>query len=99
MCQGNLFSIGKRDIDLRCWYFCFCDVSVRHEKMAGGSRIEDCPILNVVFEDGGESAADVKQQSSIRKRKRAVDDVDILPMPESNDPLASKLNSSFLFPP
>ena len=48
------------------------------------------PILNVVFEDGGESAADVKQQSSIRKRKRAVDDVNILPMPESNDPLASK---------
>ena len=48
------------------------------------------PILNVVFEDGGESAADVKQQSSTRKRKRAVDDVNILPMPESNDPLASK---------
>ena len=48
------------------------------------------PMLNVVFEDGGESAADVKQQSSTRKRKRAVDDVNILPMPESNDPLASK---------
>ena len=48
------------------------------------------PILNVVFEDGGESAADVKQQSSTRKRKRAVDDVNILSMPESNDPLASK---------
>ena len=50
------------------------------------------PILNVVydFDGGGESAADVKQQSSIRKSKRAVDDVNILPMPESNDPLASK---------
>ena len=48
------------------------------------------PMLNVVFEDGGESAADVKQQSSTRKRKRAVDDANILPMPESNDPLASK---------
>ena len=48
------------------------------------------PILNVVYDDGGESAADVKLQSSIRKRKRAVDDVNILPMPESNDPLASK---------
>ena len=44
------------------------------------------PILNVVYDDGG----DVKLQSSIRKRKRAVDDVNILPMPESNDPLASK---------
>ena len=47
------------------------------------------PILNV-DDGGGESAADVKLQSSIRKRKRAVDDVNILPMPESNDPLASK---------
>ena len=44
------------------------------------------PILNVVYDDGG----DVKLQSSIRKRKRAVDDVNILPMPESNDPLTSK---------
>jgi len=47
------------------------------------------PILNVVYDDGGDSAADVKQQSSIR-RKRAVDDGKILPMPEFNDPLASK---------
>ena len=48
------------------------------------------PIQNVVYDDGGDNRAEfMKQQSSIRQRKRAVDDVPILPMPESKDPLKS----------